>query len=101
MPRLARFDLDHTLLSGDTDVLRCEYLMQHGRLDRATFATTWLGEQGLLATLINAAIFYSESVNDRPLLHAVGEPVAVDANARPMAVAQALGWQVFRLNRES
>ena len=54
MPRLARFDLDHTLLSGDTDVLRCEYLMQHGRLNRATFATTWLGEQGLLVTLINA-----------------------------------------------
>jgi len=34
---LALFDLDHTLLSGDSDALWCEYLMQHGLLDRAEF----------------------------------------------------------------
>jgi HAD superfamily hydrolase (TIGR01490 family) len=34
---LALFDLDHTLLSGDSDALWCEYLMQHGLLDRADF----------------------------------------------------------------
>jgi len=38
-PRLALFDLDHTLLSGDTDVLWCEYLMQQGLLDSAAFAS--------------------------------------------------------------
>jgi HAD superfamily hydrolase (TIGR01490 family) len=37
MPALALFDLDHTLLSGDSDALWCEYLMQHGLLDRAAF----------------------------------------------------------------
>lgn len=37
MTRLALFDLDHTLLTGDSDVLWCEYLMQHGLLDRASF----------------------------------------------------------------
>jgi HAD superfamily hydrolase (TIGR01490 family) len=37
MSRLALFDLDHTLLSGDTDVLWCEFLIGEGRLDRATF----------------------------------------------------------------
>ena len=37
-PRLALFDLDHTLLEGDSDVLWCEFLMQRGVLDRATFA---------------------------------------------------------------
>jgi HAD superfamily hydrolase (TIGR01490 family) len=36
-PALALFDLDHTLLSGDSDALWCEYLMQHGLLDRAGF----------------------------------------------------------------
>jgi HAD superfamily hydrolase (TIGR01490 family) len=35
--RLALFDLDHTLLSGDSDVLWCEFLIDEGRLDRATF----------------------------------------------------------------
>jgi HAD superfamily hydrolase (TIGR01490 family) len=35
--RLALFDLDHTLLSGDSDVLWCEFLMAQGLLDRAEF----------------------------------------------------------------
>lgn len=37
MDRLALFDLDHTLLTGDTDVLWCEFLMVRGVLDRGTF----------------------------------------------------------------
>ena len=31
--RLALFDLDHTLLSADSDVLWCEFLVAEGRLD--------------------------------------------------------------------
>ena len=34
---LALFDLDHTLLSGDSDVLWCDWLMREGVLDRASF----------------------------------------------------------------
>jgi HAD superfamily hydrolase (TIGR01490 family) len=40
MPRplpLTLFDLDHTLLDGDSDVLWCEFLIDCGELDRATF----------------------------------------------------------------
>ena len=37
-PALALFDLDHTLLSGDSDVLWCDFLMARGVLDRAAFA---------------------------------------------------------------
>jgi HAD superfamily hydrolase (TIGR01490 family) len=36
-PRIAFFDLDHTLLDGDSDVLWCDFLMQRGLLDRAAF----------------------------------------------------------------
>jgi len=35
--KLALFDLDHTLLSGDSDVLWCQFLMDKGLLDRAEF----------------------------------------------------------------
>jgi HAD superfamily hydrolase (TIGR01490 family) len=35
--RLTLFDLDHTLLRGDSDVLWCEFLMQRGLLERAAF----------------------------------------------------------------
>jgi HAD superfamily hydrolase (TIGR01490 family) len=37
-PRLTLFDLDHTLLSGDSDVLWCDYLMDKGQLERDSFA---------------------------------------------------------------
>lgn len=35
--RLTLFDLDHTLLDGDTDELWCQFLMAHGVLDQAVF----------------------------------------------------------------
>ena len=34
---LALFDLDHTLLSGDSDVLWCEFLMAEDLVPRAAF----------------------------------------------------------------
>lgn len=37
-PRLTLFDLDHTLLMADSDVLWCDFLMDQGVLDRASFA---------------------------------------------------------------
>lgn len=36
--RLVCFDLDHTLLTGDSDVLWCDFLIDHGLLDREQFA---------------------------------------------------------------
>ena len=36
-PKLTLFDLDHTLLSGDSDVLWCDFLIQRGLLDAASF----------------------------------------------------------------
>ncbi len=36
--RLTLFDLDHTLLDGDSDVLWCEFLMDQGVLERSAFA---------------------------------------------------------------
>ena len=35
--KLVLFDLDHTLLAGDSDVLWCEFLMHRGLLKRAAF----------------------------------------------------------------
>lgn len=37
-PRLTLFDLDHTLLDGDSDVLWCDFLLAKGLLERAGFA---------------------------------------------------------------
>ena len=37
MIKLTLFDLDHTLLDGDSDVLWCHFLIERGVLDRASF----------------------------------------------------------------
>lgn len=37
-PRLTLFDLDHTLLTGDSDVLWCDFLIRRGLLDGDAFA---------------------------------------------------------------
>ena len=37
-PRIAFFDLDHTLLDGDSDVLWCDFLVARGVLERGAFA---------------------------------------------------------------
>lgn len=39
LPRLALFDLDGTLLAGDTDILWCEFLIGEGVLDSDRFAS--------------------------------------------------------------
>jgi HAD superfamily hydrolase (TIGR01490 family) len=222
MTRLALFDLDHTLLTGDSDVLWCEFLMDHGVLDRAEFQprnddmarryregsvsaedfcdfyvatlagrtldewqpwrerflheivapqipdsaralveshrargdrvvmttatnrvlteltsqhlhiddllateveivdgrctgrTTgvpnmrdgkvvrlhaWLNEQGLAPDAIAAAVFYSDSINDLPLLLKVADPIVVDPDALLRAHALTTGWPVMHLAR--
>jgi HAD superfamily hydrolase (TIGR01490 family) len=38
-PKLTLFDLDHTLLQGDSDQLWCDYLMDRGVLPREAFAS--------------------------------------------------------------
>ena len=47
------------------------------------------------------AFFYSDSINDLPLLLAVGQPVAVDPDPRLALQAQARQWPVLRLARSS
>jgi HAD superfamily hydrolase (TIGR01490 family) len=55
---LALFDLDHTLLSGDSDVLWCDWLMREGVLDRASFGPRNAAmESGYQAGTVSVAEF--------------------------------------------
>jgi HAD superfamily hydrolase (TIGR01490 family) len=57
-PTLALFDLDHTLLWGDSDVLWCDWLMRQGVLDRAAFEPRNVAmEAGYMAGTVTAAEF--------------------------------------------
>jgi len=70
--------------------------MREGKVTRLR---AWLGEQGLPADAFSDAVFYSDSVNDVPLLQAVGHPVVVDPDTRLRAHALSAGWPLLELAR--
>lgn len=47
--------------------------------------------------LLDGAYFYSDSINDLPLLQLVSNPVAVDPDKRLDAIAKEKGWTVMSL----
>jgi phosphoserine phosphatase len=71
--------------------------MRTGKVERLR---AWLHEQALSdTTLRQAAWFYSDSINDLPLLSAVRWPVVVDPDPRLESAALRKGWRVLRLRR--
>ncbi len=57
----------------------------------------WLSERGLGFEDLEESWFYSDSLNDLPLLARVKSPVAVDPDATLRAHAEAAGWPVRSL----
>jgi phosphoserine phosphatase len=67
--------------------------MREGKVVRLN---EWLAWRGL--SLIDChSTFYSDSINDLPLLSAVAQAVAVDPDERLAAVAAERGWPVLSL----
>lgn len=64
---------------------------QHGKIERL--------EQWLLSHPHNleGSYFYSDSINDLPLLRLVDNPVAVDADERLTAIASRYDWPIMSL----
>lgn len=71
--------------------------MRAGKVERLKH---WLDGQGWPQGLLAEAAFYSDSINDLPLLCAVGRPVAVDPDDRLLREAQQRRWPVLRLDRQ-
>jgi HAD superfamily hydrolase (TIGR01490 family) len=70
--------------------------MRTGKVERLR---EWLVHQGPDAPALKQATFYSDSINDLPLLSAVGHPVVVDPDPRLESTALRKGWKVLRLER--
>ena len=58
----------------------------------------WLAERGLALEGFEDSWFYSDSLNDLPLLARVSRPVAVDPDETLRAHAQRCGWPIVRLH---
>jgi len=57
----------------------------------------WLAERGLDWSRVEHSTFYSDSINDLPLLEKVHEPVATNPDARLTAIAAERGWRILNL----
>jgi HAD superfamily hydrolase (TIGR01490 family) len=69
------------------------------REGKVTRVAEWLGARGL--ALGDAEItFYSDSINDLPLLEQARHPVATNPDERLRALAQARGWRILDLFKE-
>jgi phosphoserine phosphatase len=73
------------------------------REHKLTRVQQWLARLSAAPDSIAAfdeSFFYSDSINDLPLLDAVTRPVAVRPDERLRALAQARGWTVIDGNAE-
>ena len=71
--------------------------MREGKVVRMT---AWLAERGLTWADVEST-FYSDSMNDVPLLEKVDHAVATNPDARLRALAQERGWRVLDLFTET
>jgi len=60
---------------------------------------TWLQTQGEPESVLKQATFYTDSINDLPLLSVVRQPVVVDPDPRLESTALRKGWKVLRFKR--
>jgi phosphoserine phosphatase len=58
----------------------------------------WLAQRGLKLDSFADTTFYSDSLNDLPLLNKVKNPVAVNPDATLRAHAEKSGWPVMTLH---
>ena len=69
--------------------------MRKGKVERIA---TWLDEHGIARAALADATFYSDSINDLPLLEAIGTPVVVNPDPRLLEEATQRGWRIVHLD---
>ena len=100
-PVAAAFGVEHVIatepeiidgrFTGDVAGAPC---MREGKIEHLD---RWLEKRGQALSEFAQSWFYSDSLNDLPLLERVDHPVAVDPDATLMAKAQERGWEVISL----
>ena len=69
------------------------------REGKALRVEEWLAARGQSLAVFSKSWFYSDSINDRPLLERVTHPVAVDPDPQLARLARERGWQILALAR--
>ena len=70
--------------------------MRTGKVERLR---AWLQQHGHAESVLRQATFYTDSINDLPLLSVVRSPVVVDPDPRLESAALRNGWKVLHFRR--
>jgi len=100
-PIVREFGIEH-LIATDPEQKNGEFTgavagVPSFREGKVTRMEQWLRERGWDWDSFEQSCFYSDSLNDLPLLSKVKRPVAVDPDATLRAHAEARGWPVISL----
>jgi HAD superfamily hydrolase (TIGR01490 family) len=94
VPELIAIDLERDAQGNPTGAIRGTPSFREGKVARVE---QWLAERGLDWSRVEHSTFYSDSINDLPLLDKVHEPVATNPDDRLRAIATERNWQVLDL----
>jgi HAD superfamily hydrolase (TIGR01490 family) len=94
VPELIAIDLERDAQGNPTGAIRGVPSFREGKVARVE---QWLAERGLDWSCVEHSTFYSDSINDLPLLEKVHEPVATNPDERLTALAQERGWRILNL----
>ncbi len=95
-PIAAAFGIEHLMATEPeirngrfTGDIVAEPCMREGKIGHLA---RWLGARGYRLEDFDKSWFYSDSINDQPLLERVTHPVAVDPGEKLEALARSRGW---------
>lgn len=91
---LIAIDLETDATGAPTGLIRGVPSFREGKVARVE---QWLAARGLNWASVTHSTFYSDSINDLPLLEKVHEPVATNPDDRLKAIALERGWRILNL----
>jgi HAD superfamily hydrolase (TIGR01490 family) len=91
---LIAIDLERDAEGNPTGAIRGTPSFREGKVARVE---QWLAARGHSWASVAHSTFYSDSINDLPLLEKVHEPVATNPDARLRPIASERGWRILNL----
>jgi HAD superfamily hydrolase (TIGR01490 family) len=91
---LIAIELETDVAGVPTGAIRGVPSFREGKVARVE---QWLTARGLSWASVTHSTFYSDSINDLPLLEKVHEPVATNPDDRLKAIALERGWRILNL----
>lgn len=104
-PIAALFGIDQVIATEPQTVMRDGVISFTGEVKglpnfkegKVTHVEAWLGEQNLTWETLSASTFYTDSMNDLPLLEKVQMPIATNPDERLRKLAMERSWRILDL----